>query len=67
VLSACNTAVADKLGAEALSGLVRAFFYAGRGRFSSPTGRSIRRRRPGAHCPTFAVMKTDLKLGRAAA
>ena len=29
VLSACNTAAADKPGAEALSGLARAFFYAG--------------------------------------
>ncbi len=29
VLSACNTAAADGAGAEALSGLVRAFFYAG--------------------------------------
>jgi CHAT domain-containing protein len=29
VLSACNTAAGDKLGAEALSGLARAFFYAG--------------------------------------
>jgi CHAT domain-containing protein len=29
VLSACNRAAADKPGAEALSGLARAFFYAG--------------------------------------
>ena len=29
VLSACNTASADKPGAEALSGLAKAFFYAG--------------------------------------
>jgi CHAT domain-containing protein/tetratricopeptide (TPR) repeat protein len=29
VHSACNTAAGDKLGAEALSGLARAFFYAG--------------------------------------
>jgi CHAT domain-containing protein/tetratricopeptide (TPR) repeat protein len=29
ILSACNTAAGDKLGAEALSGLARAFFYAG--------------------------------------
>jgi len=28
VLSACNTAAGDKLGAQALSGLARAFFYA---------------------------------------
>jgi CHAT domain-containing protein len=29
VLSACNTAAGDKPGAEALSGLARAFFYSG--------------------------------------
>jgi CHAT domain-containing protein len=29
VLSACDTAAGDKPGAEALSGLARAFFYAG--------------------------------------
>jgi CHAT domain-containing protein len=29
VLSACNTAAVDKPGAEALSGLARAFIYAG--------------------------------------
>jgi CHAT domain-containing protein/tetratricopeptide (TPR) repeat protein len=29
ILSACNTAASDKPGAEALSGLARAFFYAG--------------------------------------
>jgi CHAT domain-containing protein len=29
VLSACNTAAGDKPGAEALSGLARAFFFAG--------------------------------------
>ncbi|WP_306753146.1 CHAT domain-containing protein [Paracoccus actinidiae] len=29
ILSACNTAAGDQLGAEALSGLARAFFYAG--------------------------------------
>lgn len=29
VLSACNTAAGDKIGAEALSGLARAFFYGG--------------------------------------
>ncbi len=29
IMSACNTAAGDKLDAEALSGLARAFFYAG--------------------------------------
>jgi CHAT domain-containing protein len=28
-MSACNTAAGDKIGAQALSGLARAFFYAG--------------------------------------
>jgi hypothetical protein len=37
VLSTCNTAAADKPKAEALSGLARAFFYAGARRFSSRT------------------------------
>ena len=32
VLSACNTAAGDKPGAEAFSGLARAFFYAGAAR-----------------------------------
>ena len=41
VLSACNTMAGDKPGAEALSGLARAFFYAGsRGRSWCRTGRS---------------------------
>jgi hypothetical protein len=48
VLSACNTAAADKPGAEALSGLTRAFFHAGGGRFWRLTGRSIRRPPPGS-------------------
>jgi CHAT domain-containing protein len=29
VLSACNTAAGEQIGSEALSGLARAFFYAG--------------------------------------
>ena len=31
MLSACNTAAGDKVGAEPLSGLARAFFYGGAG------------------------------------
>jgi CHAT domain-containing protein len=45
VLSACNTAAGDKPGAEALSGLARAFFYAGRRSFWSLIGRSRPRAR----------------------
>ena len=45
ILSACNTAAADGTpGAEGLSGMAKAFFYAaGRGRCWSPTGRSTPR------------------------
>jgi CHAT domain-containing protein len=43
MLSACNTAAGDADGAEALSGLARAFFYAG-ARCSSHIGRSTRTR-----------------------
>jgi CHAT domain-containing protein len=55
VLSACNTAAANKPGAEALSAVARAFFYAGRGRFWCHTGRSIQRPPPGSpprHSPS---------------
>ena len=41
VLSACNTAAGDKPGAEALSGLARAFFYAGANRWLCPIGKLI--------------------------
>jgi CHAT domain-containing protein len=55
VLSACNTAAADKPGAEALWGWRAPSSMPGRGRSSSRTGRSIRRRRPGSpprHSPS---------------
>jgi CHAT domain-containing protein len=48
VLSACNTIAGDKPGAEALSGLARAFFYAGRVPSWCRTGRSTRPRRRGS-------------------
>ena len=41
VLSACNTAAGDKPDAEALSGLARAFFYAGQDPLSFRIGMSI--------------------------
>jgi tetratricopeptide (TPR) repeat protein/CHAT domain-containing protein len=67
VLSACNTAAADKPGAEALSGLARAFFYAGArallvSHWSVDSDAATR-----LTTSTFAIMKADPKLGRAAA
>jgi tetratricopeptide (TPR) repeat protein len=67
VLSACNTAAADKPGAEALSGLARAFFYAGArallvSHWSVDSEAATR-----LTTSTFAVMKSDPKVGRAAA
>jgi len=67
VLSACNTAAADKPGAEALSGLARAFLYAGArallvSHWSVDSEAATR-----LTTSTFAAMKADPKLGRAAA
>jgi CHAT domain-containing protein len=67
VLSACNTAAADKPGAEALSGLARAFFYAGArallvSHWSVDSEAATR-----LTTSTFAIMKADPKLGRAEA
>jgi CHAT domain-containing protein len=67
VPSACNTTAAGKPGAEALSGLARAFFYAGArallvSHWSVDSEAATR-----LTTPTFALMKADMKLGRAAA
>ena len=67
MLSACNTAAADKPGAEALSGLARAFFYAGTrallvSHWSVDSAAATR-----LTTSTFVIMKNDPKLGRAAA
>jgi CHAT domain-containing protein len=67
VLSACNTATADKPGAEALSGLARAFFYAGArallvSHWSVDSAAATR-----LTTSTFAVMKSNPMFGRAAA
>jgi CHAT domain-containing protein len=64
---ACNTAAADKPGAEALSGLALAFFYAGArallvSHWSVDSEAATR-----LTTSTFAMMKTDPKLRRAAA
>jgi CHAT domain-containing protein len=67
VLSACNTAAADKPGAEALSGLARAFFYAGArallvSHWSVHSEAATR-----LTTSTVAIMKADPTLGRAEA
>jgi CHAT domain-containing protein len=67
VLSACNTAAGEKPGAEALSGLARAFFYAGArallvSHWSVDSEAATR-----LTTSTFAIMRADPKLGRAAA
>lgn len=67
VLSACNTIAGDKPGAEALSGLARAFFYAGARALlvshwavdSNATTQLI--------TSTFDIMKFNPTLGRAEA
>src|SRR5437763_13049626 len=67
VLSACNTAAGDKPGAEALSGLARAFFYAGArallvSHWSVDSQAATR-----LTTATFDNMKRDAKAGRAEA
>jgi tetratricopeptide (TPR) repeat protein/CHAT domain-containing protein len=67
VLSACNTIAGDKPGAEALSGLARAFFYAGArallvSHWSVETDAATQ-----LTTRIFAIMKTDPMLGRAEA
>jgi CHAT domain-containing protein/Tfp pilus assembly protein PilF len=67
VLSACNTAAGDKPGAEALSGLARAFFYAGaRALLVShwPVASEAATR---LSTSTFDALKADPTLGRAEA
>jgi CHAT domain-containing protein/tetratricopeptide (TPR) repeat protein len=67
VLSACNTIAGDKPGAEALSGLARAFFYAGArallvSHWAVDSNAAMR-----LTTATFDIMKSDPKLGRAEA
>jgi CHAT domain-containing protein/Tfp pilus assembly protein PilF len=67
VLSACNTAAGEKPGAQALSGLARAFFYAGaRALLVShwPVATEAATR---LATSTFDTLKVDPKLGRAEA
>jgi CHAT domain-containing protein/tetratricopeptide (TPR) repeat protein len=67
VLSACNTVAGDKPGAEALSGLARAFFYAGArallvSHWSVASDAATR-----LTTSTFDIMKSDASIGRAEA
>jgi CHAT domain-containing protein/tetratricopeptide (TPR) repeat protein len=67
VLSACNTAAGDKPGAEALSGLARAFFFAGArallvSHWAVDSAAATR-----LTTATFDKLKRDPKLGRAEA
>jgi CHAT domain-containing protein/Tfp pilus assembly protein PilF len=67
VLSACNTIAGDKPGAEALSGLVRAFFYAGArallvSHWEVESNAAMR-----LTTSTFNIMNSDPTLGRAEA
>jgi CHAT domain-containing protein/Tfp pilus assembly protein PilF len=67
VLSACNTIAGDKPGAEALSGLARAFFYAGArallvSHWAVDSNAATR-----ITTTTFEILKSDSKLGRAEA
>ena len=67
VLSACNTAAGDRLGAEALSGLARAFFYAGAhallvSHWAVDSDAATR-----LTTTTFDLLQSDPKIGRAEA
>ena len=67
VLSACNTAAGDTVGADALSGLAKAFFYAGTrallvSHWRVDTNAAVR-----LTTGTFAEMQKDPLVGRAEA
>jgi CHAT domain-containing protein len=67
VLSACNTIAGEKPGAEALSGLARAFFYAGTRALLVTHWAVDSAATTTIATTTFANLKTDAKLGRAEA
>ena len=67
VLSACNTASAEKPGAEALSGLARAFFYAGARSLIVSNWEVDSDSAVALMTGTFAALATDPKLSHAEA
>lgn len=67
VLSACNTAGGDKPGAEALSGLARAFFYAGARALLVSHWAVDSDAATHLTTTTFDILKKDPSLGRAEA
>jgi CHAT domain-containing protein/Tfp pilus assembly protein PilF len=67
VLSACNTAAGDKPGAEALSGLARAFFYAGARALLVSHWRVDSAAAVRLTTSTFEALKKDASIGRAEA
>jgi CHAT domain-containing protein len=67
VLSACNTAAGEKPGAEALSGLARAFFYAGARALLLSHWRIDSKAATRLATSTFGIMKSDQTIGRAKA
>jgi CHAT domain-containing protein len=67
VLSACNTAAGDKPGAEALSGLARAFFFAGARALLVSHWRIDSKAATRLTTSTFDIMKSNQTVGRAEA
>jgi CHAT domain-containing protein len=67
VLSACNTAAGDRPGAEALSGLVRAFFYAGARALLVSHWALASTAATRLTTSTFDAMRSDPGIGRAEA
>ncbi len=67
VLSACNTAAGDKPGAEALSGLARAFFYAGARSLIVSNWEVETKSAVALMVGTFAALAADPKLSHAKA
>ena len=67
VLSACNTAAGEKPGAEALSGLARAFFYAGARALLVSHWRIDSKAATQLTTSTFDIMKSNPTIGRAEA
>jgi CHAT domain-containing protein len=67
VLSACNTIAGDKPGAEALSGLARAFFYAGARALLVSHWAVDSEAAARLATSTFDRLKADPKIGRAEA